>query len=220
MQPDPDTWIAGLGTLPLIAQPGERWLYNTGASVLGVLLARATGQPFAEVLRTRVFEPLGMRDTASGRETDRLATAYRPAPGRTRRVGRARRDVEPAAGVRGRRAAGLVSTVDDLLAFARMLLAGGAPVLSRGGARDDERPAHRRSEGARRARPQLLRGQVVVVLPGGVTAARSVGTAASGSSWLVDPTRRADGDRAHAADVREPELPEVHRDIQAAALAE
>jgi CubicO group peptidase (beta-lactamase class C family) len=42
-QPDPDTWIAGLGSLPLIAQPGERWMYNTGASVLGVLLARAAG---------------------------------------------------------------------------------------------------------------------------------------------------------------------------------
>jgi CubicO group peptidase (beta-lactamase class C family) len=63
-QPDPDTWIAGLGSLPLLAQPGERWMYNTGASVLGVLLARAAGQPFSEVMRTRVFEPLGMRDTA------------------------------------------------------------------------------------------------------------------------------------------------------------
>ena len=41
VQPDPDTWIAGLGSLPLLAQPGERWMYNTGASVLGVLLGRA-----------------------------------------------------------------------------------------------------------------------------------------------------------------------------------
>ena len=64
VQPEPDTWIAGLGSLPLLAQPGERWMYNTGASVLGVLLARATGQPFGDVLRTRLFEPLGMRDTA------------------------------------------------------------------------------------------------------------------------------------------------------------
>ena len=81
VQPDPDTWIANLGTLPLIAQPGERWLYNTGASVLGVLVARATGQPFGEVLRTRLLEPLGMRDTAFWTsKTDRLATAYRPTP--------------------------------------------------------------------------------------------------------------------------------------------
>ena len=62
-QPDPDTWIAGLGSLPLLAQPGERWFYNTSAAVLGVLCARAAGQPFVEVLRSRIFEPLGMRDT-------------------------------------------------------------------------------------------------------------------------------------------------------------
>jgi CubicO group peptidase (beta-lactamase class C family) len=42
VQPDADTWIAGLGSLPLIAQPGERWLYNTGASVLGVLVRPPT----------------------------------------------------------------------------------------------------------------------------------------------------------------------------------
>jgi CubicO group peptidase (beta-lactamase class C family) len=47
IQPDPDTWIAGLGSLPLMAQPGERWMYNTGASVLGVLAARAAGQTLA-----------------------------------------------------------------------------------------------------------------------------------------------------------------------------
>lgn len=75
VQPDLDTWIANLGTLPLIAQPGERWLYNTGASVLGVLVARATGQAFGEVLRTRLFDPLGMRGTAFWTsQTDRLAT--------------------------------------------------------------------------------------------------------------------------------------------------
>ena len=71
VQPDPDTWIAGLGSLPLVAQPGERWLYNTGASVLGVLVARAAGQPFGDVLRTRLFEPLGMRDTAFWTTRDR-----------------------------------------------------------------------------------------------------------------------------------------------------
>ena len=54
-------------------------MYNTGASVLGVLLARAAGEPFGEVLRTRLFEPLGMRDTGFWTpDTDRLATAYRP----------------------------------------------------------------------------------------------------------------------------------------------
>ncbi len=63
--PDPLTPLGlGLGSLPLLAQPGERWMYGTGASVLGVLLARAAGMPFGDVLRTRIFEPLGMRGTA------------------------------------------------------------------------------------------------------------------------------------------------------------
>jgi CubicO group peptidase (beta-lactamase class C family) len=131
-QPDPDTWMAGLGALPLMAQPGERWLYNTGASVLGVLLARAAGQPFRDVLSTRIFEPLGMRDTAFwASEPARLATAYRSAQAGTglelwdQQDGRY---AQPPAFEDG--AAGLVSTADDMLAFARMFLRGGEPVLS------------------------------------------------------------------------------------------
>ena len=76
LQPDPDTWIANLGKLPLLAQPGDRWMYNTGASVLGVLLARATGERFADVLRSRLFEPLGMRDTAMWTDRDRIDAAH------------------------------------------------------------------------------------------------------------------------------------------------
>src|ERR1022692_178931 len=130
VQPDPDTWIARLGTLPLLAQPGERWLYNTGASVLGVLIARAVGQPIAEVMQSRLFAPLGMGDTAFfTAAADRLATAYRPAPD-----GLVAWDQPDGVWSRppafGDGAAGLVSTVDDLLAFARMLLRGGAPVLT------------------------------------------------------------------------------------------
>ena len=79
--PDPDTWIAALGSLPLLAQPGERWMYNTGAQVLGVLAARAAGQPFSEVLKTRIFGPLGMPDTGFWTtDSHRLATAYQPTP--------------------------------------------------------------------------------------------------------------------------------------------
>ena len=100
-QPGPDTWIAGLGSLPLLAQPGERWFYNTGASVLGVLLARAAGQPFADVLRTRIFEPLGMRDT--GFWTPHTEPARDRVPvrsgGRSGGLGQAGRPVERAAGV-------------------------------------------------------------------------------------------------------------------------
>ena len=71
--------VARLGTLPLLAQPGERWLYNTGAQVLGVLIERAAHMPLEQFLVTRLFEPLGMHDTAfswpAGAQ-HRVATAY------------------------------------------------------------------------------------------------------------------------------------------------
>ena len=103
-------------------------------------------QPLNEVLRTRIFEPLGMRDTGFFTpHQDRLATAYRPTAGGLEAY-------DGPAGVWGRPqafsdgAAGLVSTVDDLLAFARMLLRGGAPVLTPTAARsDDERSGSRPS---------------------------------------------------------------------------
>ena len=169
VQPEPDTWIAGLGSLPLLAQPGERWMYNTGASVLGVLLARATGQPFGDVLRTRLFEPLRMRNTALWTsETDRLATAYVAKP-----EGLVVWDEPDGQWSRppafGDGACGIVSTAEDLFAFSRMLLAGGAGLLPAGGVRamcsgqlTDDQKAHRG------ARSDLLREQVVGLLPGGV----------------------------------------------------
>jgi CubicO group peptidase (beta-lactamase class C family) len=58
-----DEWIAALGTLPLMYQPGERWLYNTSGQVLGVLVARACGQSLESVVQARIFDPLGMVDT-------------------------------------------------------------------------------------------------------------------------------------------------------------
>src|SRR6266699_2275595 len=61
--PAPDEWMRRLGTLPLMHQPGERWMYNTGSDVLGVLIARASGQQLEAFLRERIFEPLGMKDT-------------------------------------------------------------------------------------------------------------------------------------------------------------
>jgi CubicO group peptidase (beta-lactamase class C family) len=78
---DVDGWIGALGSLPLMCQPGEQWLYNTSAQVLGVLLARACGQDLESVLRERIFEPLGMVDTGFTVPTDqlgRLTTATGP----------------------------------------------------------------------------------------------------------------------------------------------
>ena len=168
LQPDPDTWPASLGALPQLAQPGKRWLYGTGTSVLRVLAARAAGQPFGEVLRSRVFAPLGMGDTAFfTTATDQLATAYPSTPD-----GLVVWDQPDGIWSRppafGDGTAGLVSTVDDLLAFARMLLRGGAPVLAADAVcANDDRPADAGQEGIRQSRPGLLRRPVVGVLPGG-----------------------------------------------------
>src|SRR5258708_7310618 len=77
--PAPDEWLRRLGSLPLMHQPGEQWMYNTGSDVLGVLIARASGQPLEMFLRERLFEPLGMRDTGFSvpeASLGRLATSY------------------------------------------------------------------------------------------------------------------------------------------------
>ena len=125
--PPPDEWLRRLGTLPLMYQPGERWVYHTGSDVLGVLIARAAGQPLEAFLRARIFEPLGMRDTgfsvpAAG--LDRLTTSYWTNP-QTRaldlyddaKTGQwSRPPAFPSGG------GGLVSTVDDYMAFGQMML--------------------------------------------------------------------------------------------------
>ncbi|GAB2721080.1 serine hydrolase domain-containing protein [Kitasatospora kifunensis] len=128
--PEPDEWLPRLGTLPLMHQPGERWLYNTGSDVLGVLVARASGQPFEQFLRERLFEPLGMGSTGFSVAPDRLArftTCYWTDPTTGERVvydeAAGGEWATPPAFPSG--AAGLVSTVDDFLAFSRMLLDGG-----------------------------------------------------------------------------------------------
>jgi CubicO group peptidase (beta-lactamase class C family) len=127
---NPDEWLKRLGTLPLIHQPGERWLYGTGAYILGVLIARASGQSFGDFLRDRIFAPLDMKDTdffVPPQKIDRLATSYfvNDKTGVLSRYDGAHdsRWAKKPAFEDG--AAGLVSTVDDYFTFARMLLNGG-----------------------------------------------------------------------------------------------
>ena len=132
-----DDYMKRLGALPLITAPGERFLYNTSSTVTGVLISRAAGMPFDQFLETRVFKPLGMVDTAFWVPADkrsRLAVTYHngPTPGSLVRSD-ARRLSEPPVFPSG--AGGLVSTVDDYLKFARVLLhngeADGVRLLSR-----------------------------------------------------------------------------------------
>ena len=130
----PDEWIARLGRLPLLDQPGSNWRYAGGAQVAGVLIERVAGAPIAEVLDDRVLGPLGMVDTGFFVPADKLnrfATQYEPdiETGAVRVLDRPEGwwSVPP----RMPDANGwLVSTVDDLWAFASMMAADGGDLLS------------------------------------------------------------------------------------------
>ncbi len=123
----PDEWLAALGTLPLFHQPGEGWMYNIGSYVLGILVARAAGQPFDAFLEERIFDPLGMTDTGfhvQADKRDRLATSYAANPETgalepTDKPDSSRWNSPPVFPDGG---GGLLSTVDDMLVFGRMLL--------------------------------------------------------------------------------------------------
>jgi CubicO group peptidase (beta-lactamase class C family) len=131
--PEPDEWMRRLAAIPLIHQPGEGWTYNLSYDVLGVLLARAAGQPLDRLLEERVLAPLGMVDTgfhvpsgSLGRFTtlhsrgdDGVLAVSDPVDGAF---------VRPPAFPSG--AGGLVTTADDQLALGRMLLAGGGALLT------------------------------------------------------------------------------------------
>lgn len=127
----PDEMMRRYGTLPLIFQPGERWLYNAGTEILGVLIARAAGMTFGQFLSNRIFAPLGMNDTAFYAPKDkhhRFAAAY----DRDRATKQLKVFDRPETGrfsgppVFENGSAGLVSTADDFNAFAQMMLGGGA----------------------------------------------------------------------------------------------
>ena len=137
---DNDEWMRRLGTLPLLAQPGTTWMYNTGIHVAGVLIERAGGVGLEELLRERLLGPLGMVDTGFSVPADqlhRLTTQYRadPAAGGAQVLDRGDATswwaVPPA---KPDASGGLVSTLDDLWAFGRMMALGGRhdgqPLLS------------------------------------------------------------------------------------------
>lgn len=126
----PDEWLAQVATLPLQHQPGRRWSYNIGSYVQSILVERVTGRPFPEFLRERIFEPLGMRDTGFAvpdGDLDRFTAAYGVGADGGLEL------YDPREGSAWSRvpafpdgAGALVSTAGDYLAFARMLLGGGA----------------------------------------------------------------------------------------------
>ena len=126
--PDPDTWLGRLAQVPMLYQPGEAWLYGTSSDLQGILAARASGATLPDFLAERIFAPLGMTDTGFAvpeAKRHRFTTLYRPTP----EGGLEREDTPDGEWSRVPRfhsgGGGLVSTADDWLAFARMLLDNG-----------------------------------------------------------------------------------------------
>ena len=119
--------IDKLSNLPLLAQPGTRWYYSIGVDVQGYLVEKLSGQPFPEFLQERIFDPLGMVDTAfyvPEEKLDRVALIY----GESDDGGLERFDMGPTrtempAGPSG--GGGLWGTADDYLRLTQMLLNGG-----------------------------------------------------------------------------------------------
>ncbi|MFN5839494.1 MAG: serine hydrolase domain-containing protein [Acidimicrobiaceae bacterium] len=119
-----------LAGLPLMFQPGTEWAYSMSIDVLGRVVEILSGMTLGEFMQKRIFEPLGMTDTAfhcSADKADRLAALYVPNPADNRR--RVRNDaggagalVDPKAHLGG---GGLVSTMSDYMKFAEMLRGGG-----------------------------------------------------------------------------------------------
>ena len=126
----PDEWIARLATLPLIDQPGAGFHYGHSTDLLGFLLARLDAAPLSAVLERRVFGPLGMQDTgftvSAAKRHRRAALCGFDNEGRLTRLtqapgGHALAE-RPEANTFESGGQGLWSTVDDYLAFARMLI--------------------------------------------------------------------------------------------------
>ena len=118
--------IDGLAKIPLLAQPGSRWSYSIGVDVQGYLVEKFSGQSFGDFLRTRIFEPLGMKDTAFYVPKEKLARVAQvhTGIGPTLAAGPGRGDptMIPIGASGG---GGLFSTAMDYARFCEMLLQGG-----------------------------------------------------------------------------------------------
>ncbi|HTW36916.1 MAG TPA: serine hydrolase domain-containing protein [Rhizomicrobium sp.] len=120
----PDAWLKALATLPLLYSPGERFHYSVSTDVLGFIVGRVETKPFRDVLMERVFKPLGMHDTdfyVPKEKRARAATVYRQDQntGVLNVLPFAQHDAPPAFCGGG---GGLISTADDYLKFACMLM--------------------------------------------------------------------------------------------------
>jgi len=123
----PDAWMKALASLPLSYPPGERFHYSHATDVLGFIVGRIEGKPFREVLMERILGPLKMVDTDfyfPPEKRSRAAKVYRLTDDMSglEEAPFVWRDTPPSFCGGG---GGLVSTLDDYLTFARMLLGDG-----------------------------------------------------------------------------------------------
>lgn len=123
---EPDEWLREFATLPLMAQPGTTWMYNTGSLLQGILIERLSGQSIEDFFQSRILAPLGMVDSGFFVPEEKL---HRLPPYYSMNFETGETFIEdPADGAWSKptpfpsTAGGMVSTVDDFLAFARMLM--------------------------------------------------------------------------------------------------
>lgn len=119
-----------IARLPLLFSPGSDWSYSSGIDVAGRVIEVASGAPLDEFLERNIFDPLGMKDTGFRKRSDmkgRIMTLYERGPDRALREvsgENLQRMFEPDARFFWG-SGGLLSTIDDYLRFAQMLLNGG-----------------------------------------------------------------------------------------------
>ena len=130
-QPDSDLreMIEKLGKLPLAYQPGAKWRYSYATDVLGYLVEVISDQPFAEYLKTHMFDPLGMDDTAfyvPEEKLNRLASVYGPSEnGGIQQLDDTGVNAHKRPHTMSSGGGGLVSTAQDYMRFCQMMLNGG-----------------------------------------------------------------------------------------------
>jgi CubicO group peptidase (beta-lactamase class C family) len=124
-----DAMIEQLSTLPLEFSPGTEWNYSVSIDVMGYLVQKLSGMSFGEFLRTRLFEPLGMVDTAfwcPPDKRDRFASCYQPdGAGGIKLQDDAGNSTYAAPPKLESGGGGLVSTAHDYMRFCRMMVHGG-----------------------------------------------------------------------------------------------
>ncbi len=169
---------SSLADVSLTAAPGAQWSYsNFGYMLLSTVLAQATGTPFAELLRTRIFEPLGMHAFVGTPPNGlRLATGHASfgaeVPGWTFGT-----DTEGVGGVR--------ASIDDMAIYARAALGGAPPALEAAFAR-----ATATTKLPTNQKPDMGLGFIRIALDGSDVVLHDGGTGGFSSFMLVDRTRR------------------------------